>query len=238
MFSPRRELGRDEGHVCIMEFLFLIFFGLANKFVAQANNSLPMHERSIASPELGRNSIAASEFSSPSTNVQMDVHEDGQARWSPIVAESGRTQPDPHHDDYAAENRSVSMTLDNSMMRTVVSSGNDALNILFEAATVRENRRNSTGNTDSLSRREQNARTNSHEGNTGIAGNQEHLLATPRPSISMANAPERLSNPGEQVLRIWETCRFVRMGWFAAREAITYIDLLAKHLSLILYVSY
>lgn len=34
-----------------------------------------------------------------------------------------------------------------------------------------------------------------------------------------------LSHPSEDVLDLWDRCRFVRQGWFTAQEAVTYIDL-------------
>lgn len=175
---------------------------------------------------MGRNSIAASEFSSPSANPRLNSRNDTEEQWSPNEAGSGRAQPAHHHENYQAESRSVSMTLDSSMVRTVVSSGNDALNILFEAATAHENGTNPAGDADNVPRREQNGRTTAHEG------------TQPRRSMAMTNEPERLSNAGKEVLRIWEACRFVRMGWFTAREAVTYIDLLAGHPSLIPYSLY
>ncbi|KAJ9319229.1 transcriptional regulator family: Fungal Specific TF [Paecilomyces variotii] len=186
---------------------------------SQTDQLLPAHEGTSRSPGLGRNSIAASEFSSPSANPRLNSRNDTEEQWSPNEAGSGRAQPAHHHENYQAESRSVSMTLDSSMVRTVVSSGNDALNILFEAATAHENGTNPAGDVDNVPRREQNGRTTAHEG------------TQPRRSMAMTNEPKRLSNAGKEVLRIWEACRFVRMGWFTAREAVTYIDLFFKNMS-------
>lgn len=36
-----------------------------------------------------------------------------------------------------------------------------------------------------------------------------------------------LSNPSQDILECWKPHRFVRQGWFSAREAVTYIDLSA-----------
>lgn len=35
----------------------------------------------------------------------------------------------------------------------------------------------------------------------------------------------RLSDPSDDVLDMWDKCRFVRQGWFTAQEAVTYVDL-------------
>lgn len=34
-----------------------------------------------------------------------------------------------------------------------------------------------------------------------------------------------LSRPSTDILRLWNSLRFVRMGWLTAREAVSYIDL-------------
>jgi hypothetical protein len=34
-----------------------------------------------------------------------------------------------------------------------------------------------------------------------------------------------LSQPEPDILRLWESFRFVRMGWLGAKEAVSYIDL-------------
>ncbi|KAL4892396.1 hypothetical protein BDV59DRAFT_40733 [Aspergillus ambiguus] len=40
------------------------------------------------------------------------------------------------------------------------------------------------------------------------------------------------ADPHPEVLRMWNACRFVKMGWFTAREAITLVDLFVPHLLL------
>lgn len=34
-----------------------------------------------------------------------------------------------------------------------------------------------------------------------------------------------LSQPTDDVLDLWDKCRFIRQGWFTAQEAVTYLDL-------------
>jgi hypothetical protein len=38
-------------------------------------------------------------------------------------------------------------------------------------------------------------------------------------------AVSALSQPSEDVLDLWDKCRFVRQGWFTGQEAVTYLDL-------------
>lgn len=106
------------------------------------------------------------------------------------------------------------------MMRTVVASGNDALNILFEAATAQDD----TSPTDESPLTEAGPRS-------GDMSVKER--PTPRnfespaafESVPRAIRPIDMSNPLQATLNVWDACRFVKMGWFTAREAVTFVDL-------------
>ena len=110
-----------------------------------------------------------------------------------------------------------SSKLANSMMRTVVSSGNDALNILFEAAAAhsQENDR------DDQAPRSQLPPHSSEENGTS---DREQRSMTGVEVVPKVIYPVELSDASREVLNVWEGCRFVKMGWFTAREAVTYID--------------
>ncbi|CAG7922082.1 unnamed protein product [Penicillium olsonii] len=135
------------------------------------------------------------------------------------VAESP-ADPSPAHSYENTKHRSNS-SLSNSMMRTVVASGNDALNILFEAATAQED-----SHTD-----------NSPESVTGAPSTGPSNVLTPGnydaafEPITRVIRPVQLSNASQDTLNIWEACRFVKMGWFTAREAVTFVDLFYKNMS-------
>lgn len=102
------------------------------------------------------------------------------------------------------------------MMRTVVASGNDALNILFEAATAQEENPADTSS-ESLA------------GPPSAGPNTQDR--TPRnydtafDPVTRVIYPVQLSDASRDTLNVWEACRFVKMGWFTAREAVTLIDL-------------
>lgn len=107
-------------------------------------------------------------------------------------------------------------------MRTVVASGNDALNILFEAATAHD--QNDTPLTDASAPPEAGSRP---------GGSNTKERTTPRnyesPAAfetgSRAVYPVDISEMTQETLNVWNACRFVKMGWFTAREAVTFIDL-------------
>lgn len=114
--------------------------------------------------------------------------------------------------------------LSNRVMRTVVSSSNDALNLLFEAVQQQQNVLFSDG-LQALS-------TNTDRGfpDGSLTSNHAVQHLSPHSAISSALKPgpilqEQLSSVTPETLRLWNKCRFVKQGWFTAREAVTYIDL-------------
>ena len=109
--------------------------------------------------------------------------------------------------------------LDDVMMRTIVTSSHDALGLLFQAAE--QQNESSRSETPAHAMNEQSLLRNSTQ------------LPTPRSTLSGAGPgpvfPDTLSNASPEVLRLWSRCRFVKQGWFSAREAITYIDLFVQN---------
>ncbi|KAJ5609817.1 hypothetical protein N7528_009083 [Penicillium herquei] len=79
-------------------------------------------------------------------------------------------------------------SLPSSILKTVVSSNNDAMNILYEAAVQDQDR-----------------------------------IALEAQSDASTRIPRSLNDTDS--LRLWNACRFVKMGWFSAYEAIYFVDL-------------
>ena len=126
-------------------------------------------------------------------------------------------------DESGQERPQSTPSLGNSMMRTVVSSGNDALNILFEAAAA-HSRGNEMG-------------TDAQPGNNGYSETRATRNENPWTCSDSAAPyhiatrivyPVELSQASKEVLEVWEACRFVKMGWFTSREAVTLIDLFVQ----------
>lgn len=110
-----------------------------------------------------------------------------------------------------------------SVMRTVVSNGHDALNLLFQAA-------NQEGHNDSQSP------SSHHPHGTGrtpqsTAGDfSAATTSTSSPAVSVpmnVNVTSGATPPDHNadVLEVWSAFRFVRMGWLSAQEAVTLVDL-------------
>lgn len=154
-----------------------------------------------AMPNDAERTIRQSEPSSP-PNITEDT--DG--------IQNNGTSPRRYTEDH--HNRQPS-TLDNPMMRTVVSSGQDALSILFEAATH-------TQETDMAERDSSDLANGEISQESPLS--QMHSTVLPG-TLARTNQPVELSQVSNEVLVNWEACRFVMMGWFTSREAATLIDL-------------
>ncbi|EGE04445.1 C6 transcription factor [Trichophyton equinum CBS 127.97] len=156
---------------------------------------------------------------------------------SPVLTSS--TTNNAHRRDYrgsssdrlhAGAQSSSSHGLHTSVMRTVVSSGNDALNILFQAAAQEQDNEmidiESTDRRPSISK-EGGAWDDSH------AGIRTYDTPTSTTSYggSPTSDPTQLSHVEPDVLAVWDQCRFVKMGWFSSREAVTYVDMFFKNMA-------
>ncbi|KAJ5347226.1 Fungal transcriptional regulatory protein [Penicillium brevicompactum] len=131
--------------------------------------------------------------------------------------QSNQNLSHPHETTKHRSNSSLS----SSMMRTVVASGNDALNILFEAATAQEE-----SHTD--------ASPESGSGGQSTGPSQHQTPGnydTAFEPVTRVIRPVQLSSAAQDTLNVWEACRFVKMGWFTASEAVTLIDLFYKNMS-------
>lgn len=124
----------------------------------------------------------------------------------------------PAYNDGRDQHHSSS-NLANSMMRTVVSSGNDALNILFEAAAAAHDQEPGQNDQDTRAR----GLPADGEAANGSPLNGRHATAGPEVVPKIVH-PVELSDASRDVLSVWEACRFVKMGWFTSREAVTFID--------------
>lgn len=108
------------------------------------------------------------------------------------------SEPDAHHvtDSDAHDNPSLS----GRVMSTILARPSDALDVLFDAARPGVDESPSSQARD----RDKTQTVVSASGLVSVSG---------------------LSHPSEDVLDLWDRCRFVRQGWFTAQEAVTYIDL-------------
>ncbi|CAI9625704.1 unnamed protein product [Alternaria burnsii] len=107
---------------------------------------------------------------------------------------------------------SISADLNNTMKTTVVSNGNDALNLLFEAAQREEREVNGA--------------------RVPVPIEQHATNAASTPLSSVANlSSNMLPDLSNELTDTWNAYRFVRMGWLSAPEIVWYLDMFFKNVA-------
>jgi hypothetical protein len=129
------------------------------------------------------------------------------------VAEESTAAGGPYQ---TSPSQSSQNPLARSVVRTVISGANDALNLLFDVRSSRGPARLAAdadvGPThfSHVSTRQEN-----------IDNLQEPAETDPPMDMPSQHTPKAQGS----VARVWQSCHFVRMGWLTAREAIQYVDL-------------
>lgn len=152
-------------------------------------------------------------------------------------------QPQYGEDDIKASEQTTAI-----LQGAEVHGGHDALKVLYEAAVIRDR----TGSTASNGRPslggpspsslppatspviDKTGTTSYHTGPMGFYSNDQMWKTKLEPNLSKALSPERA--PIDQAayhtaVKAWSRFRFVRAGWFTAKEGIAYIDYFYKFLS-------
>ncbi|RYP41642.1 hypothetical protein DL767_000847 [Monosporascus sp. MG133] len=166
---------------------------------------------------------ATDNLQTPPKSVGHDSYHGGA---SPSISHQSvaTVPPDPHVGNATMDRRAsqaVSGGLADSMMRTVVSNGNDALNLLFDAA------HHVASETDTpCSRRSE----NDGASHASLLGDTHHSTVDMAPASHSSTLPKQpnefvvAANPTPEVREVWNAYRFVKMGWISADEAVTFID--------------
>ena len=102
-------------------------------------------------------------------------------------------------------------SLTNRVMATILTRPSDALDVLFDAARPGQSIPEESASSQT---RVQNVSPNSSSGVSSNIVSESGLIPV-----------SCLSRPSEEILDLWDKCRFVRQGWFTAQEAVTYLDL-------------
>lgn len=109
----------------------------------------------------------------------------------------------------ASSNREGGSLNGDALVRTVVSSGHDALNLLFEAAHHGDGQHPNENQMDP----------------PVYSGSPSTLQARSMQTPSASSYRSRVPDPTSDVLQVWNACRFVKMGWFSAGEAVYLVDM-------------
>lgn len=95
----------------------------------------------------------------------------------------------------------VRADLETELMQTVVASSQDAINLLFKAATVEQ------------------------EGEEPVSNNCNNQAQSGENQGFYLSVVSGVQPYPQEVLDCWNKSRFVRQGWLSAREGIAYIDM-------------
>lgn len=128
----------------------------------------------------------------------------GQHEGNTTVIEDG---PSSNADANNSHDELTQQDFARSVMQTVVSNGNDALNLLFQAA-------GRNGDVDV-----QNDFSTQAEANNQDATHVQASL------FGSNNQPIAISPTAPDVYRLWRSFRFVKEGWVSAEEVVTFVDL-------------
>ncbi|KAJ5102189.1 hypothetical protein NUU61_004411 [Penicillium alfredii] len=144
----------------------------------------------------GENDLSISD--APEISEEQRPVADGMNRQKTAHEERGlrsAIDADESQGEHLPQTESHQDGLSTSVLQKVISNNKDAMNILFEAALQEE---------------------------SNEAGRQEER-PNPRDISSAPSTIREVTEP--DVLRIWNACRFVKMGWFSAHEAMVLVDL-------------
>lgn len=169
---------------------------------------------------------------------------DDNQQHSPETTHSYITERTPSQMSPSAAT-STSGGLGSSMMRTVVSSGNDALNLLFEAAHHHSREGGDDlmmvikGDAEEVHRRTRVDYSQSlpQHGTRGYGGFHRNRGPSAGAARSIGTSPAApppvtISSSSKEILEVWQSYRFVKLGWLTAQEALSYVDLWVYRFSL------
>jgi hypothetical protein len=139
----------------------------------------------------------------------------------PALRGDGSTQTeDGKYSRPGADSLNQRSLLNDRVMRTIVASSNDALGLLFQAVEQPNQSSNEPSPGPDIEDEDDDQQP-------GRGSKEPPQYRTPHSAISNGNVsiPEQLSSVSHDLLKLWNRCRFIKQGWFSAREAVTYIDL-------------
>ncbi|KAF3021117.1 hypothetical protein E8E14_013504 [Neopestalotiopsis sp. 37M] len=161
--------------------------------------TFPIDRGAAADRTVSAGTISVPDTSSASSRVATTATSHVPDGGDSSASASGRTEPDLRPPDN---------DLSDSVMRTMISSSNDALDVLFDPV-----RRGSQVMTQAPSISDG---PPSFSHGTSLTVGKEATVAGTLPRLSQT--------PSNSVREIWNACRFVKQGWFSAGEAVFLVD--------------
>lgn len=160
------------------------------RLTAKSGTQLPSQEAQLPEPQL------VSQGSLLTSIAGQGSQEEDQ---SPLTAANARTPStsSARHDGNVSD----------SIIRTMISSGNDALEVLFDPV------------------RHEAPRRYPGEWQGVIAGDAMAMQTHMPPQLPSSHSRLRGPTNASPAQTVWHACRFVKQGWFSADEAIYLVDM-------------
>lgn len=178
----------------------------ANKPCARCRRELKECVFSVGSHSRARKTARRAQTDSPAASMRRN-----EAIYRPSIGLDRQPSSSHDHQSSSGHNRHLATPPNrDALVRTVVSSGNDALNLLFEAA---HHQTEGATDEDSIPRQR-----SPHV----FQGNPGSVYTTQTPAV--ISQPAGPTGTASDVLQVWKSCRFVKMGWFSPGEAVYFID--------------
>lgn len=114
-----------------------------------------------------------------------------------------------------------------ALFQTPINTPGDALHLLLKASGQSEEFQRRNSSDQSLKRDSRGNQVRAAGDGTRLGGSDSHRnVQEPEhsPAIDPAISGNRHDRGTKEALQIWSRLRFVRAGWFTAREAMSYID--------------
>lgn len=128
--------------------------------------------------------------------------------------------------------RQAVQTFTDKVIRAVVAKPGDALNLLFDASQPMEQHPTFSRRDHDLQCSENVEECSQQASNSAISRESAYQhFEVPVSTPGLTPAVSILSWPTDDVMDVWDKCRFVRQGWFTSQEAVTYIDLFYKNMA-------
>lgn len=169
--------------------------------------------RSVKRREAPKWTSQQSQVHSNPARPEQSVNESRSGRQSPTP---GVESPRESLEGFNSGNNPTSRndhSITDRVISTVLTRPSETLDVLFDAAQLRLPAEGTTVS---------HIGTGSPHADSGPNVNNGTASTYAGPGLVSVN---ELSRPAEEVLDLWDKCRFVRQGWFTAQEAVTYLDL-------------
>ena len=178
----------------------------------------------------GRSRHSRLSIGSGSISTQSPLEGYGQVQVGPYhqTRQHALGHPDPQSD--SIQDQEVTNEAAAALFQSPINTPGDALHLLLKASGESEDVQNH-GTTGKSKLQDQRVYGRQPAGKSPLYNGSYGILQQPRQPTNVVNIDPAIADPGNGTpspsrgaLTIWARLRFVRAGWFTAKEAVAYID--------------